>query len=179
MSCIKVNVRANERIRARKILVIDPDGNKVGVMSRQEALNLAQEDYDLDLVEVAPNASPPVCRIMDFGKWKYEQEQKMKKAKKHQSQIIVKEMKLRPKIGDHDFEVKRRRVEKFLKDGNKVKVSLRFRGREIVHKDIARNLLERLVDEVSDYGEVESKPKMDGRVMVMMLGPKKEKDKNS
>lgn len=179
MSCIQPNVRTNERIRAKEVLVIDPDGNKLGVMSIQEALSLARERYELDLVEVAPNAKPPVCRIMDYGRWKYEQEQKLKKAKKHQTQVVIKEIKLRPKIGKHDLDVKLKHIREFLSKGNKVKVTLRFRGREIVHTDLAAKLLEEVAQQVEEFGTVESAPKMDGRFMVMMLAPKKEKSGKS
>lgn len=154
--------------------MIDPDGNKLGVMSPQEALNLARERYELDLVEVAPNAKPPVCRIMDYGRWKYEQEQKLKKARKHQTQVVIKEIKLRPKIGKHDLDVKLRHIKEFLSKGNKVKVTMRFRGREIVHADLAANLLREVAQQVEEYGVVESAPRMDGRFMVMMLSPKKD-----
>jgi len=171
---ININYRVNERIRAAQVLVIDPDGNKLGVMGIKEALDLAQNEYGLDLVEVAPNAQPPVCRIMDYGRWKYEQEQKLKKAKKHQQTIVIKELKIRPKIGEHDLQVKLKHAREFLQKGNKVKITLRFRGREIVHQDLALKLLERIASELSELAMVEAKPKLEGRFMVMMLAPKKE-----
>lgn len=143
-------------------------------MSLKEALALAQNEFGLDLVEVAPNAKPPVCRIMNYGRWKYEQEQKAKKARKHQQQTSIKEIKIRPKIGEHDLQVKVRHAAEFLEKGHKVKFTLRFRGREIVHQDLAKNLLERIAGMLSEFGNVESQPKMEGRLMLMMLSPKKE-----
>lgn len=171
---IQFNLRVNERIRASEVLVIDPDGQKVGVMDIKSALNLAQNEYGLDLVEVAPNAKPPVCKIMDYGRWKYEQEQKLKKAKKHQKLIVIKELKIRPKIGEHDLQVKLKHAREFLQKGQKVKFTVRFRGREIVHQDLAVKLLERIAEELSDLSTIEAKPRMEGRFLVMMLSPKKE-----
>lgn len=171
---IQFNLRVNERIRASEVLVIDPDGQKVGVMDIKSALNLAQNEYGLDLVEVAPNAKPPVCRIMDYGRWKYEQEQKLKKAKKHQKLIVIKELKIRPKIGEHDLQVKLKHAREFLQKGQKVKFTVRFRGREIVHQDLAVKLLERIAEELSELSTVEARPRMEGRFLVMMLSPKKE-----
>jgi translation initiation factor IF-3 len=141
-------------------------------MSLKDALQEARK-YDLDLVEVAPNANPPVCRILDYGKYKYELEQKLKRARKHQSQIVVKEIKLRPKIDKHDFEVKKKHVRRFLENGHKVKLFVWFRGREIVHPDIGEGLLQKMAEEVSDLGTVETAPKMDGRRMIMVITPKK------
>ncbi len=138
----------------------------------KDALQEARK-YDLDLVEVAPNANPPVCRILDYGKYKYELEQKLKRARKHQSQIVVKEIKLRPKIDKHDFEVKKKHVRRFLENGHKVKLFVWFRGREIVHPDIGEGLLQKMAEEVSDLGTVETAPKMDGRRMIMVITPKK------
>ncbi len=136
----------------------------------REALQIAL-DHDLDLVEVAPQAKPPVCRIMDYGKFKYEQELKEKKARKHQTTTVIKEIKLRPKIEDHDFNVKKKHVIRFLESGAKVKVTIMFRGRELAHPDIGKKLLDRLADEVKDLGTVESVPKLDGRNMIMVLAP--------
>jgi translation initiation factor IF-3 len=141
-------------------------------MKLKDALQEARK-YDLDLVEVAPNANPPVCRILDYGKYKYELEQKLKRAKKHQSQIVIKEIKLRPKINRHDFEVKKKHVRRFLESGHKVKLFVWFRGREIVHPDIGESLLQKMAEEVSDLGTVETTPKMDGRRMIMVITPKK------
>lgn len=174
MGFIQFNLRVNERIRASEVLVIDPDGQKLGVMDVKKALEIAQNEYGLDLVEVAPNAKPPVCRIMDYGRWKYEQEQKLKKAKKHQQQIVIKELKIRPKIGEHDLQVKLKHAREFLLKGQKVKFTLRFRGREIVHQDLALKLLERIAEELSEISVIEAKPRMEGRFLVMMLAPKKE-----
>lgn len=129
------------------------------------------EERGLDLVEVAPQASPPVCKIMDYGKYKYRQKKKEQEARKNQVVINVKEVKLRPKIGEHDFQVKLKAARRFLKDNDKVKATIMFRGREIVHKDIGRELLERLAEETSDLGHVESKPKMEGRNMIMTIAP--------
>ncbi len=176
MRRIQTNVRTNDRIRADEVLVISPDGERLGVLSINEALRLAQEEFELDLVEVAPNATPPVCRIMDYGRWRYEQEQKMKRARKAQTQIVVKEIKLRPKIDKHDLAVKQRKLDEFLRKGQKVKVLVRFRGREIVHPEIAERLLLDLKESVAELSNAESLPKMDGRTMVMMLAPLKKRE---
>jgi translation initiation factor IF-3 len=152
------------------VRLISPEGTQLGIKPIKEALDIAYE-YGLDLVEVAPNAEPPVCRIMDYGKYKYEQEQKAKRARKHQAITVIKEIKLRPKIEDHDFEVKKRHVIRFLTNGAKVKVTIMFRGREMAHPEIGRRLLDRLAEEVSDLGKIESPPKLDGRNMIMMLAP--------
>ena len=136
----------------------------------------AQEYADrlnLDLVEVAPMANPPVCKVMDFGKYRYEQEQKAKEARKHQTTISIKEIKLRPKIDDHDFNTKRGHVERFLKKGDKVKLTIMFRGRELVHPHLGEKLLRRMADDLEDIGEIESEPNLDGRNMVMMLVPRR------
>lgn len=125
----------------------------------------------MDLVEVAPQADPPVCRIMDYGKYRYEQTQKMKRAKKHSATMMLKEMKLRPKIDSHDYEVKKKHIVRFLEDGAKVKVTIMFRGREMAHTDLGRKLLDRIVEEVSELGKVEAYPKLDGRNMIMVLAP--------
>jgi translation initiation factor IF-3 len=162
--------RINEAIRAPKMRVVDENGEQVGIKTRDEALALAHE-RDLDLVEVAPNADPPVCRIMDYGKYRYEQEQKAKTARKHQTQINVKEIKFRPKIGVHDYETKKGHVVRFLKDRAKVKVTIMFRGREATHPERGRDLLMRLADDVQELGHIESQPILDGRNMVMVLAP--------
>lgn len=143
-------------------------------MPVKKALEIAMNEYGLDLVEVAPNATPPVCRIMDYGRWKYEQEQKLKKAKKHQQSVVIKELKIRPKIGEHDLQVKLKHAREFLEKGQKVKFTLRFRGREIVHQDLALKLLERIAEELSGLSIVEAKPRLEGRFMVMLLAPNKE-----
>ncbi len=155
---------------------MDPSGKKVGVMKVEDALKKASE-MDLDLVEVAPQANPPVCRIMDYGKYRYELEQKLKKARKKQTQIVVKEVKIRPKIDPHDFETKKKHVRRFLEHNQKVKVYIWFRGREIVHPEIGEKLLVKMSEEVSDLGFIESKPKMDGRRMMMVLAPLRKSSK--
>jgi translation initiation factor IF-3 len=162
--------RINEAIRAPRLRVVDEKGEQLGIKTRDEALSLAT-DRDLDLVEVAASADPPVTRIMDYGKYRYEQEQKAKLARKHQTQINVKEIKFRPKIGKHDYETKKGHVVRFLKDRAKVKVTIMFRGREATHPERGRDLLMRLADDVQELGVIESQPILDGRNMVMVLGP--------
>ena len=152
--------------------LIDSDGAQIGIKSTDEAMKYAW-DKNLDLVEVAPEAKPPVCRVMDYSKYKYEQEQKAKLARKHQSTITIKEIKLRPKIDPHDYATKKGHVVRFLKNRDKVKVTIMFRGREMTHPDRGRQLLLKLADEVQDLGIVESAPLQDGRNMVMMLAPHK------
>ena len=165
-------VRINEKIRADQVRLIGPDGEQVGIVSTHEALAYADR-LNLDLVEVAPMASPPVCKVMDYGKYRYEQEQKAKEARKHQTTISIKEIKLRPKIDDHDFDTKKGHVERFLKKGDKVKLTIMFRGRELVHPHLGERLLRRMAADLVDIGEVESEPNLDGRNMVMMLAPKR------
>ena len=164
--------RINDAIRVPRVRLVDEDGAQVGIKTRDEALAYAQSK-DLDLVEVAPNADPPVCRIMDYGKYRYEQEQKAKTARKHQTQINVKEIKLRPKIGTHDYETKKGHVIRFLTARAKVKVTIMFRGREATHPERGRDLLMRLADDVKELGQIESQPVLDGRNMVMVLAPNK------
>ena len=164
--------RVNEQIRVPRVRLVDSDGSQVGIKTRDEALEYAHSK-DLDLVEVAPNADPPVCRIMDYGKYRYEQEQKAKTARKHQSQINVKEIKLRPKIGNHDYETKKGHVVRFLNQKAKVKVTIMFRGREQTHPERGRDLLMRLAEDVKELGQIESPPLQDGRNMVMVLAPTK------
>jgi translation initiation factor IF-3 len=166
------STRINEQIRVPRVRLVDSDGSQVGIKTRDEALEYAHSK-DLDLVEVAPNADPPVCRIMDYGKYRYEQEQKAKTARKHQSQINVKEIKLRPKIGNHDYETKKGHVVRFLNQKAKVKVTIMFRGREQTHPERGRDLLMRLADDVKELGQIESPPLQDGRNMVMVLAPTK------
>jgi len=165
-------VRINEKIRADQVRLIGPDGEQVGIVSTHEALAYADR-LNLDLVEVAPMAAPPVCKVMDYGKYRYEQEQKAKEARKHQTTISIKEIKLRPKIDDHDFDTKKGHVERFLKKGDKVKLTIMFRGRELVHPHLGERLLRRMAADLVDIGEVESEPNLDGRNMVMMLAPKR------
>ena len=162
--------RVNDRIRAPEIRLIGPDGENVGVVTPQRALAMA-EDAGLDLVEISPNAAPPVCKIMDFGKFKYEQQKRESEARKKQKTIEVKEVKFRPNTDTHDYDVKMRNVFKFLENGDKVKVTLRFRGREMAHQNLGRDLLERVAEDVKEIGKVENMPKMEGRQMVMMIGP--------
>ena len=169
---VQDQTRINEAIRASKVRLVDEDGAQVGVKSRDEALEYAYSK-DLDLVEVASGADPPVARIMDYGKYRYEQEQKAKTARKHQSQIHVKEIKMRPKIGVHDYETKKGHVVRFLNSRAKVKVTIMFRGREQTHPERGRDLLMRLAEDVKDIGQIESPPLQDGRNMVMLLGPTK------
>ena len=169
---VQDQTRINEAIRASKVRLVDEDGSQVGLKTRDEALEYAYSK-DLDLVEVASGADPPVARIMDYGKYKYEQEQKAKTARKHQSQIHVKEIKMRPKIGVHDYETKKGHVVRFLIATAKVKVTIMFRGREQSHPERGRDLLMRLAEDVKEIGQIESPPLQDGRNMVMLLGPTK------
>ncbi|MYL41557.1 MULTISPECIES: translation initiation factor IF-3 [Virgibacillus] len=167
-------MNVNEKIRAREVRLIDANGDQLGVKSRQEALDIAQT-RNLDLVLVAPNAKPPVCRIMDYGKYRFEQQKKEKEARKKQKVINVKEVRFTPGIGDHDFETKLKQARKFLTKGDKVKAAVRFRGRAITHKDLGREVLDRFAEEVKDIATIETKPKMEGRNMFMMLAPVNEK----
>ncbi len=168
---ITKNLFVNEQIRAREVLVIDADGNQLGVMALQDALEAARQKR-LDLVNVAPNARPPVCRLMDFGKYKYEQSKKERDARKKQKLITLKEVKLRPKIEQHDFAVKVRNSRRFLESGDKVKVTVMFRGRELAHPDIAQRLCRQLAQELDDCAVVERNAKLEGRNMTMILSPK-------
>ncbi len=163
-------VRVNRRIKAREVRVIDPEGNQLGIMPLDDALNTAME-MDLDLVEVANKSDPPVCRIMDYGKFKYQQSKKSQESRKKQVIIHLKEIKLRPKTDEHDFQFKVRHMERFLKEGNKVKVSMVFRGREIMHPDIGEKILKRVIEFTKDLGIVEQAPKQEGRAMNMVLAP--------
>ena len=160
----------NDRIRCPEVRLIGAEGENVGVVPPARALAMAEE-AGLDLVEISPNANPPVCKIMDFGKFKYEQQKRESEARKKQKIIEVKEVKFRPGTDIHDYEVKMRNVIKFLEKGDKVKVTLRFRGREMAHQNLGRELLERVAEDVKELGKVENMPKMEGRQMVMMIGP--------
>jgi translation initiation factor IF-3 len=164
--------RINERIRVPEVRLIDENGQQVGIMRTQEALRYAQ-DRDLDLVEVAPDARPPVCRVLDYSKYKYEQNQKQKAARKHQQQINVREIKFRPKIAQHDYDTKKGHVERFLKGRDKVKVTIMFRGREMAHPERGEMILNRLAEDLGDLAVVEQRPQQDGRNMTMMLAPQK------
>ncbi|HEX3318056.1 MAG TPA: translation initiation factor IF-3 [Solirubrobacteraceae bacterium] len=164
--------RTNERIRVPEVRLIDENGQQQGVVSRDEALDYARTK-DLDLVEVAPEARPPVCRVLDYSKYKYEQEQKQKAARKHQQNIVVREIKFRPKIAQHDYDTKKGHVERFLKHRDKVKVTIMFRGREVTHPERGEMILNRLADDLGDLAVIEQRPTQDGRNMTMMLGPAK------
>ncbi|MDC0835991.1 Translation initiation factor 3 [Geitlerinema sp. FC II] len=162
----------NERIRFPKIRAIDTEGEQLGIMSPADALKIAEEK-DLDLVLVSDKADPPVCRIMDYGKYKFEQEKRSKEAKKKQHSSELKEVKMRYKIEDHDYQVRVKQAVRFLKAGDKVKATVMFRGREIQHTDLAQQLLERLAKDLTDLAEVQQRPKREGRSMMMLLSPKK------
>lgn len=167
-------MNVNEKIRAREVRLIDSNGDQLGVKTRQEALEIAQT-RNLDLVMVAPGAKPPVCRIMDYGKFRFEQQKKEKEARKNQKVINIKEVRFTPGIGEHDFDTKLKNARKFLEKGDKVKAAVRFRGRAITHKELGRQVLDRFAEEVKDIATVETKPKMEGRNMFMMVAPIAEK----
>ena len=156
--------------------MVGPDGSQIGIVSTQDALKRAQ-DLDLDLVEVAPQAQPPVCRIMDYGKYKYERDVRQKEARKKQVRVEVKEIKMRPKIDRHDYGTKKGHVERFLKAGARVKVTIMFRGREMAHIELGRRLLDRLTEDLKELATVEAYPKLDGRNMVMVIAPIKKQEK--
>ena len=162
----------NEQITAPQVRLIDAEGEPVGIVSIAEALRMAEE-ADLDLVEIAPLAEPPVCRVMDIGKFKYAESKKQHEAKLKQKQVQIKEVKFRPATDDGDYNIKLRNLIKFLADGDKTKITLRFRGREIAHQQIGMQLMERIRQDLTEHGIVEQFPKMEGRQMVMMLSPKK------
>lgn len=164
----------NEGIRAREVRLIDMEGNQLGIKPIGEALSLAEE-ANLDLVNVAPTAKPPVCRIMDYGKFKFEQQKKEKEARKNQKIINIKEVRFSPTIDEHDYNTKMRNVVKFLKNGDKVKCSIRFRGRAITHSGIGLQVLQKLAKDVTEFAEIEQRPKMEGRSMLMILSPIQEK----
>jgi translation initiation factor IF-3 len=164
--------RINERIRVPEVRLIDDEGNQIGVLKTADALVFAQE-RDLDLVEVAPEARPPVCRVLDYSKYKYEQAQKLKQARKHQQQITVREIKFRPKIAEHDYDTKKHHVERFLRHKDKVKVTIMFRGREVTHPERGTAILDRLAEELAELGVVEQRPMQEGRNMTMMMAPSK------
>ena len=164
--------RINDRIRVPEVRVIDEEGNQVGVMKTADALAFAQE-RELDLVEVAPEARPPVCRVLDYSKYKYEQAQKLKAARKHQQQITVREIKFRPKIAEHDYDTKKHHVERFLRHKDKVKVTIMFRGREVTHPERGTAILDRLAEELTEIGVVEQRPMQEGRNMTMLMAPSK------
>ncbi len=167
-------MRVNDRIRVPEVRLVGPNGEQVGIVRIDDALRLAQES-ELDLVEVAPMARPPVCKLMDYGKFKYENAQKARETRRNQTNTVIKEMKLRPKIDAHDYETKKGHVVRFLKAGDKVKITIMFRGREQHRPELGFRLLQRLAGDVEELGFVESTPKQDGRNMVMVLGPMKKK----
>jgi len=169
--------RINEDIRVKEVRLVSDDGEQLGIVPIREALQIAME-RNLDLVEVAPSAQPPVCRLMDYGKFKFEQNKREKEARKKQHVISVKEVKMRPNIEEHDFQVKARNARKFLTNGDKVKLTIMFRGREITHTELGHNLSIKFVNELADIATVEKMPKVDGRNMVTILMPKLDSDKN-
>ncbi|MEQ4498705.1 MULTISPECIES: translation initiation factor IF-3 [Nocardioides] len=171
---ISTELRINDRIRVSEVRLVGPSGETVGIVPTADALRLAQE-ADLDLVEIAPMARPPVCKLMDYGKFKYENAQKAREARRNQTNVIIKEMKLRPKIDAHDYETKKGHVVRFLRAGDKVKITIMFRGREQHRPELGFRLLQRLAEDVTELGFVESSPKQDGRNMIMVLGPHKKK----
>tara|TARA_Y100001936_G_C16052675_1_gene658862 strand:+ start:595 stop:1131 length:537 start_codon:yes stop_codon:yes gene_type:complete len=162
--------RTNEQIKADKVRVVDENGEMVGVISPAQAVEMAR-NAGLDLVEVSPNANPPVCKILDYGKYKYEQQKRAQEAKKKQTKVELKEIKLRPGIEEHDYQVKLRKIVEFIEKSNKVKVSMRFRGREMAHKEIGLAVMERVLEDTKEIAKADSKPKFDGRQALMMLSP--------
>jgi len=168
---IKKFIRINDKIRVPQVRLVGPDGGQLGVVSIQNALEMANQ-HELDLVEVAPQASPPVCRIIDFSKFKYDQEKKEREAKKHQRQSRLKEIRLKPNIDDHDYQVKVKHAVGFLKKKDKVKVSLFFRGRQMEHLDLGRKILDRFIIDVQNDGQIEKGPVLEGRIISFMVAPK-------
>ena len=175
---IAQELRVNDRIRAREVRLVAPDGSQIGVKSIDEAKWLAAQ-LELDLVEVAPEARPPVCRLMDYGKYKYEQSVRQREARKRQARTVIKEVKFRPTIDNHDYQTKLRRVLGFLEENDKVKVTMMFRGRQVTHPEIGRRILERLTADVEGLGLVEQAPKMEGRLMTMQLAPERKPRKGT
>ena len=174
---ISAEPRINDRIRVPEVRLVGPNGEQVGIVALNDALRLAQE-ADLDLVEVAPTARPPVCKLMDYGKFKYESALKARESRKNQAQTVIKEIKLRPKIDPHDYGTKKGHVERFLKQGDKVKVTIMFRGREQSRPELGFRLLQRLAGDVEELGFVEAQPKQDGRNMIMVIGPHRKKSES-
>ena len=174
--CVKIaeDLRVNRQIRAKKVRLVDSEGEQIGIKPFKEAIKTAEE-RGFDLVEVAPQANPPVCKIMDYGKYKYEQAKKEKEAKKNQNVMNVKEVQMGVKIEDHDFNVKLKQARRFLNDKDKVKVRIKFRGREMMHKELGYDLMDRLKEGTEDLGSVEKKPTMEGRNMMMFLTPDSDK----
>jgi translation initiation factor IF-3 len=168
-----VRVRVNELIRAKEIRVVDEDAGQLGIMTPEQALALARS-RELDLVEVAPGANPPVCRIMNYGKFQYQKSKRAHEAKKHQKQVVMKEVKFRPKTEEHDFQFKKNNIVRFLAEGNKAKATVVFRGREMTHQELGRKLMDQLVDELKEVADVERSPKMEGYALVAIFLPKKQ-----
>lgn len=173
-SAIGMNMMINEEIRDHEVRLIGPDGEQLGVMLTRQAMDIAEEK-ELDLVKIAPTAKPPVCKLMDYGKFRYEQSKRDKEARKNQKVITVKEVRLSPTIEEHDTQVRVRDCIKFLQDGNKIKVSIRFRGRMVTHSDIGLQVMNSFFDQVKDYAVMDRAPATEGRTMTMMLSPKKDK----
>lgn len=167
-----ISLNVNERIRAREVRLIGADGENVGIVSINEALNMAR-NAGLDLLEIAPQSNPPVCKIMDYGKWKYEEQKKLKEAKSNQKVIETKELKIRPNIDVHDFQVKMKAAKRFIEDGDKVKFSVRFKGREITNQDAGLSILNRVKEELGDSVKIDKEPLMEGRQMIMFVSPNK------
>ncbi|WP_211365237.1 translation initiation factor IF-3 [Pseudoxanthomonas taiwanensis] len=172
MSTLEKQNRKNHEIRVPRVRVIGSDGEMIGVLSRDEALRLA-EDEGLDLVEIQPNADPPVCKIMDYGKFRFEQQKRAAEAKKKQKQVEIKELKFRPVTDEGDYQIKLRNIRRFLEDGDKVKINIRFRGREMSHQELGRQMAARIEADLGDDIVIESRPRLEGRQMVMMIAPKK------
>jgi len=168
---VEPSVRVNQNIRAPQVRVISPEGEQLGIMDVSEALRKAEE-FGLDLVEVAPGVDPPVCKVMDYGRFRYEESKKEHERKKKQATVVIKEIKLRPKTEDHDLQYKVRNLKRFLEENCKVKVTIMFRGREITHPEMARQLVDRLLEMVNEFAEVEQSAKFEGRNMIMILAPK-------
>lgn len=169
-TAINERTRVNQQIRISPIRVISPDGEQLGILPVEKALEIA-DGMNLDLVEVAPMARPPVCRIMDYGKFRYEEQRKAREARKKQHQVQLKEVKMRPGIEDHDFEFKTRHAKRFLEEGNKVKLTMMFRGRQMAHPEIGREVLKRAAEELASVGKIESDPQMEARSMTMVMAP--------
>ena len=174
LSNFEKRYRVNRQIRAKEVRVIDENGQNLGIMSVKEALSLAQE-RGLDLIEIAPNAKPPVCKIADYGKFKYEMKKKAKEAKKKQKTIEVKELKMRVGIEEHDYQVKLKQLKEFLEEGNKVKLRIIFRGRENIRPELGEKLVQRFKEDIGDLGELEKKPSKEGRFMIAIFAPKRKK----
>jgi len=166
--------RINEKIRVREVRLIDEKGNQIGIVPTTEALEKAR-DAGLDLIEVAPQANPPVCKILDYGKYKFEQEKKLRETKKNQKQIKMKEIRMQPKIEEHDLQFKTKHIQEFLEEGNKVKVTIRFRGRELAHTELGRDVLDKILEMIDTPFSVDKQPAMEGRFMSMIISPKSKK----